>query len=259
MLSLAAACGRQEKYDVYLLIGQSNMAGRGFYEPSDTVSTLDGVYLLDGEGMPVPAIEPLNQYSTIRKGLSTQGVSLAHSFAEQMHLQSGRKVLLVMNARGGTSIKSWLKGAPQGNYGTGSDDPQNWGKQMPSFYDEAVRRAREGMEHGTLKAIVWHQGESDSDPGKIEGYMLDLQRLVSDLRADLGVGEEVPFVAGGILPTHQNAPAFNPMLEKIGEWIPNSCFISSEGLSGNPDNLHFNRASQLEFGRRYASSLSNER
>lgn len=257
MLLLTVACSRQEEYDVYLMIGQSNMAGRGFFEPTDTVTALNGVYLLDSEGLPVPAVEPLNRYSTIRKGLPTQGVSLAHSFAEQMHMQSGRKVLLVMNARGGTSIKSWLKGAPQSRYGTGSDDPQNWRKQIPSFYDEAVRRAREGMAYGKLKAIVWHQGESDSDPGKIDGYMSDLQKFVSDLRTDLGVGEDVPFIAGGILPTHQNAPAFNPMLEKIGDWIPNSYFISSEGLAGNPDNLHFNRESQIEFGRRYASSLSN--
>lgn len=255
LVLLSAACSRRGEYDVYLLIGQSNMAGRGFLEPDDTTAVLDGVYLLDGEGLPVPAVEPLNRYSTIRKGMPVQGVSLAHSFAQQMHAQTGKKVLLVMNARGGTSIRSWLKGAPQENYGRGSDDPQNWGKMMPSFYDEAVRRAKEGMKYGPLKAIVWHQGESDSDPDRIAGYMENLQTLVRDLRTDLGVGADVPFAAGGILPTHENAPAFNPMLEKIGEWIPNSCFVSSEGLAGNPDNLHFNRMSQLEFGRRYASAV----
>lgn len=72
----------------------------------------------------------------------------------------------MVNARGGSSINSWLKGA--------KDD----------YYGEALSRIRQAMKYGTLKAIIWHQGEADSrNP---EAYMAKLQKLVADLREDLG-------------------------------------------------------------------------
>ena len=37
---------------------------------------------------------------------------------------------------------------------------------------------------------------------------------------------------------------------KVGENQP-AAFVTSEGLTSNPDKVHFDRASQLEFGRRY--------
>lgn len=36
----------------------------------------------------------------------------------------------------------------------------------------------------------------------------------------------------------------------VGENQP-AAFVTSEGLTSNPDKVHFDRASQLEFGRRY--------
>jgi len=34
--------------------------------------------------------------------------------------------------------------------------------------------------------------------------------------------------------------------------VPHSAFVSSNGLTSNPDHLHFDARSQREFGRRYA-------
>ena len=159
-----------------------------------------------------------------------------------MHEHNGRPVLLVVNARGGTSISSWLKdAAPAGG--------------RPQYYSEAVRRAGEAMRYGRLKGILWHQGESDSDSVRAAAYMQRLVKLVSDLREDLGVGESVPFVAGEILQTHENASIFNPVIAKVPECIPNSACVSSEGLVALPDNLHFDRESQLLLGVRYAEAV----
>lgn len=251
---LLAAC--DSGYDVYLLIGQSNMAGRGVFAPADTLSPLEGVYLLDDRGEPVPAVEPLNRYSTIRKAMHVQGMSLSHGFAEQARARTGRRILLVVNARGGSSLDQWMPDAPQGFFSTSaSEDADRRGQAMPSFYDEAVRRTRQALEYGELKAILWHQGESDSDSLKVATYLPKLSRFVAALRTDLGVGEEVPFIAGQIQPRHENARFFNPVISRVAEVIPNSFCISSEGLETNPDNLHFTRDSQLELGRRYAASL----
>ena len=251
---LLAAC--DSGYDVYLLIGQSNMAGRGVFSPADTISPLKGVYLLDDQGKPVPAVEPLNRYSTIRKAMGMQGMSLAHAFAEKAHTRTGRRILLVMNARGGSSLDQWLPEAPQGRFSdSAGDDADRRGKAMPSFYGEAVRRTRQALEYGELKAILWHQGESDSDSVRVATYLPKLAGFVQALRSDLGVGEAVPFIAGQIQPRHENAARFNPVIGRVSEVIPNSFCVSSEGLATNPDNLHFTRDAQLELGRRYASVL----
>ena len=253
---LASLASCSPRYDVYLLIGQSNMAGRGVFEPADTLAPLEGVYLLDDQGEAVAAREPLNRYSTIRKGLPVQGMGPGHGFAEEMHRRTGRRILLVVNARGGSSLGQWMPGAPQGRFSESqSEDAARRGKEMPSFFDEAVRRTRQAQRYGQLKAILWHQGESDSDSLRAAAYLPALGEFVAALRSDLGVGEDVPFIAGQIQPGHANARYFNPVIARVGEVVPNACCVCSEGLAVLPDRLHFTREAQLELGRRYAAAL----
>ena len=75
-----------------------------------------------------------------------------------------RPVGLVVNARGGSSINSWLKGSKDG------------------YYEEALSRIRIAMKQGgVLKAILWHQGEADcSNP---EAYK---QKLISLVKRPAG-------------------------------------------------------------------------
>ena len=87
-----ASCSRRKDFDVYLLLGQSNMAGRGTMLAEDTLNVMEGVWLLDGNGRIEPARSPLNKYSTIRKELSMQQVCPGNSFAEKIHEATGRKV-----------------------------------------------------------------------------------------------------------------------------------------------------------------------
>ena len=46
------ACNDNDDYDIYLLIGQSNCAGRGYLLPEDTLNVLEGVWLLNDELVP---------------------------------------------------------------------------------------------------------------------------------------------------------------------------------------------------------------
>ena len=255
-LCLVGCISCAPRYDVYLLIGQSNMAGRGLFEPADTTEVLAGVFLLDEKGQPVPAQEPFNRYSTIRKALHVQGMGPGHRFAEEVRARTGRRILLVVNARGGSSLEQWMPDAPAGRFTTSVNDNEIFrGKEMPSLYAEAVRRTQQALRFGRLKAILWHQGESNSDPGQVENYLPMLSEFVSALRRDLGVGESVPFIAGQIQSGHRNAPYFNPMISRIGEYVPNSYCVESTSLDVLPDNLHFTRDAQLELGRRYAEAL----
>lgn len=221
----ASAC------DLFLLIGQSNMAGRGTMLAADSAWHPDGVQLLDSAGIPVQATLPLNRYSTIRKELSLQGINPGVGFAEVVRKKTGRPLLLVVNARGGSALREWV---PESDY-----------------YNEAVRRTRQAMQYGTLCAILWHQGESDS--GHPEEYLDRLAETVAALRRDLGCGN-VPFIAGEIARWHRNADRFNPVILRIADRIPNSAFVSSEGCAPLRDSLdpHFGRDGQLLLGRRYA-------
>ena len=250
VLLVLASCKPQ--YDVYLFIGQSNMAGRGAMLPEDT-TVIPHAFILDDSDQIIPAKAPLNLYSTIRKRVDMQKINPAYAFAKTVAGTSKHDMLMVVNARGGSALDQWLKNAPRDTFSVRGQDDAEWeGKQMPQFYEEAVRRARIAMEHGKLKAIIWHQGCSDSGPRAVSTYLDRLEEFVADLRKDLGVGEEVPFIAGEIPYCYSGSRFFNPMIRNIGEHIPNSAWVSAEGCPGNADSLHFSREGQMILGQRYA-------
>lgn len=233
----------EEEYDVFLLIGQSNMAGRGEMLEGDDKVFDDNVFILNDKGEPVPACNPLNQYSTIRKQDQEQKIGPGFGFSRKVSQATGRKILLVVNARGGSNIEQWDKDSQKYNY-----------------YDEAVRRTKQAMEYGTLKAVLWHQG--CSDVSKKDIYMDWLKEFVGSLRDDLG---HVPFIAGELGQWRKYVLPFNEMLHTITENIPDSDWVSSDGgvpivtatSNGEPDmkDAHFNRESQIILGERYADKI----
>lgn len=231
------------EYDVFLLIGQSNMAGRGYMLEGDDQVFDKNVFLLNEKGEPVPATNPLNRYSTIRKELSIQHINPGYSFSMKVSERTGRRILLVVNAKGGTSIRQWMKGAEDG------------------FYDQAVLRAEQGMKYGPLKAILWHQGCGDIK--RKDTYLDSLEVFVANLRKDLQA--DVPFVAGELGRWRKTGTEFNEMIHGISDRIPNSDWISSEGCmpivtsksEGKPNmkDPHFDRDSQIRLGERYAEKI----
>ena len=253
---LAAFPGKaQDEFDVYLLLGQSNMAGRGEILPEDR-APMDGVFLLDGEGKPVPATVPFNIYSTVRKGKRLQGYNPGVTFGATLHEKTGRNILLVSNARGETSIQDWQKDAPQKNFEKKyGDDTEKWGKPMPSLFGEAVRRTRQAMQYGPLKGILWLQGEADSYKETAVHYRADLKRFVGDLRDSLGVGKEVPFVAGQVLQDFKRADVINAEIALVGASIPGAYCVPSVGCPGKSDQTHYTREGQRTMGERFAKLI----
>ena len=120
--------------------------------------------------------------------------------------------------------------------------------------EDRRERTRQAMRYGELKAVLWHQGESDS--GRPDTYLDSLSVFVRGLRDSLDVGN-VPFVAGEVGHWTANADAFNGMLSHISEYILSSDYVSSEGCSMLKDvsDPHFSRDGQLLLGRRYASKV----
>ena len=68
---------------IYLLIGQSNMAGRAQID-DEHAGTIEGCFLLGPQGEWEPASNPLNRHSTIRKGIDMQRLNPGYGFAKAM-------------------------------------------------------------------------------------------------------------------------------------------------------------------------------
>ncbi len=252
LVSFMTEARSSKEYDVYLLIGQSNMAGRGQMTAEDR-QPIEGVYLLDRDGNIVPACAPLNIYSTVRKKPGVQKFSLGYAFAQEMAKKSRRKILLVVQARGGTGIRLWLKDAERVKYDEKhGDEPELWGQEMPQFFSETVRRTKQALRYGRLKGILWHQGEGDSGEKTAALYVDRLCSFVADLRDSIGVTSKVPFVCGEVCREYARAMNINLELNRAAKLIPNAHCVSSEGCPAKSDKVHFSREGCLILGKRYA-------
>jgi len=151
-------------FHLYLLVGQSNMAGRA---PLDSASKITDpqVFMLDQNNQWVPATDPVHFDKP-----DVAGVGPAISFAKTMAGNNGKiKIGLIPCAIGGSPIRVW------------EPDSVYLGKFHP--YDDAVRRAGIAMRQGVLKGILWHQGESDNNPQSATVYTGKFKILVERFRA----------------------------------------------------------------------------
>ncbi len=229
---------RKNKLDLYLLIGQSNMSGRAPIRAAEE-DTLDDVILFKGDGWE-KAANPLNKYSTVRKTLAMQKLGPGYSFAKNIQECTGRKIGLIVNARGGTKIQWWQKGY------TGPDGYD--------LYEETVKRAKKAERYGNIKGIIWHQGENNHEESGI--YISYLKQLVGDLRNDLG--KQVFFVAGELGKWKSEYAKMNHVMREIPKEIGNSAVVTTDGLTPlNVDttNPHFDTRSQIILGERYADKV----
>jgi hypothetical protein len=228
-----------DSFHVYLLMGQSNMAGRAPVEPGDE-QTHPRVLMLDKNNMWTPAKDPLRFDKPIA------GVGPGLSFGKRI-AQADRKITigLVPCAAGGSPIDAWKGG--------GYHDQTN---SYP--YDEAIKRARIAMQAGQLKGVIWHQGESDSKPGRAETYGQKLHELIEHVRKDLD-SPELPFIVA-TLPDFFVAKAplasqINGALQALPGQVPHTACISTADLTHIGDTTHFDTPSARELGRRYARAM----
>ncbi|MHC4249700.1 MAG: sialate O-acetylesterase [Planctomycetota bacterium] len=218
--------GPREALHVYLLIGQSNMAGRAPFTKEES-GPVPRCYLLNDKDRWEPARNPLNRHSTIRKGLGMQKMNPGYTFAKAMlEKDDAISIGLVVNAKGGTNIRQWARGS--------------------RFYREALRRTQAAQKRGVLKGVLWHQGESDAKDAK---YLDKLKALVADIRRDLK-RPDLPFVAGQV----NDVKLVNDQIARLPEVVPSTGFVSSDGLKAM-DRWHFDAKSMRLLGRRYAEAM----
>lgn len=215
-----------------LLLGQSNMAGRGFLHEVKPICN-ERIFMLRNGRWQMMA-EPIHFDRAVA------GVGPAASFAEAWcAANQGEQLGLIPCAEGGSSIDEWnIDG---------------------TLFRHAISEAKFAMENSELTAVLWHQGENDSYGGRYKEYYRKLNVIVNTIRKELGVND-VPFIAGG-LGDYLGKSAFgancveyqlvNRELYRYAEENKGCYYVTGKNLYSNADGIHINAESQRRFGVRY--------
>ena len=230
-----------KKLHLYLLVGQSNMAGRGDLEPVDRTPH-PRIWMLNKENQWVPAVAPMHFDKPVA------GVGPGSEFAKVMaEADTTVMIGLIPAAVGGSPIDSWQPG--------GYHDQT---KSHP--YDDALRRAKAALPAGTLKGILWHQGESDSKPELVGSYTSKLEILIGRFRKELSA-RNVPFVVGTLgdffVVNNPEAKNINEQLRQLPKKVKRTACAEATGLVDKGDKTHFDTPSARELGRRYAEAMKS--
>jgi hypothetical protein len=226
-------------FHVFLLLGQSNMAGYPKAQDADEVED--------------PRITVLGYDDCAATGRKTDewdvaapplhecwngAIGPADHFAKTLidELPDGDTIGLVPCAISGERIETFMKvgGAKYG------------------FIVERAKLAQQAG--GVIDGILFHQGESNNGdpswPGKVA-------TLVADLKADLELGD-VPFLAGE-LPYDGGCAGHNTLVDMLPAVVTNGHVVSADGLDLDPADtmwrLHFGHDAQVSFGQRYAAKM----
>ncbi len=236
-----------DRLDLYLLIGQSNMKGRGHMpEVAKNDPTVLMMHLRNDQWYRARHPLHLTGDPETFAGHDNAGVGPGLAFAEVMRATHPTAAIgLIPAAKGGSEIRLWSATGP--------------------LYLEAIRKTKLALSQGPagktkLRGVLWLQGESDARPGKAEIYAAALHSLVDRLRADLG-DPDLPFIASTIGEMRPPAPAdlkptINAILLDLPKHRPGTACVDARDQKGHiGDSVHFDTASQEEIGRRYAAGL----
>ena len=229
----------KENLWVFILAGQSNMAGRGKVEPMDTIPD-PRILTINKTGELILAKEPLHFYEPTLTGLDC-GLSFGRQLLK--YIPDSVSILLIPTAVGGSAINQWI-----------SDDTY----RNVSLFSNFKEKTAIGKQHGTVKAILWHQGESDSSsPETIEKYDTQLGVLFSMFRSEVGISNlSICFgQLGSFSKTDESWQAINAKMEDYQKTDPFSYLIQTKNLNHKGDFIHFDAEGQRAMGISYAKAF----
>lgn len=234
---------KKENFWIFILAGQSNMAGRGFVEPPDTLSS-DRIFSLNKENRWVYAKEPLHYNEPNMAGLDC-GLSFGREFIKR--LNDSIVIGLVPCAVGGSSADQWL-----------GDSLHRGVKLLSNFREKAGFASK----YGVIKGILWHQGEDNASKTKFKTYNSDITALFKEFRKIISndslpvfAGELGSFLDKKIYGTYPDS--VNKVLNKISETDKNLIIIKTGDLKQKGDLVHFDSESQRLLGKRFAEKATN--
>jgi Carbohydrate esterase, sialic acid-specific acetylesterase len=231
------APGSKENIWVFIMAGQSNMAGRGIVEPQDTVPN-KRILTINKNGELIVAKEPLHFYEPTLAGLDC-GYSFGKTIIK--NIPDSISVLLIPTAVGGSSINQWI-----------GDSVFRKVKLLSNF----LAKVEIGEQYGVIKGILWHQGESDANEKDIPYYTERLSMLFTRFRSAVG-NTNLPVLLGELGSYSKDKVHFALINKAIHEYSlqdKNTTVISTGDLKDKGDSLHFNSKGQRMMGRRFAEA-----
>ena len=247
-------------FHIYLAFGQSNMEGQGDIGNED--KSVDERFQLlwsadagscnqgASKGKWIKAVPPLAH---------CQGAKLgpADYFGRTMveKTDSKIKVGIIVVAVAGCSIDLFDKDG----YANYARSQQSWMTQRINTYGgnpygRLIEMAKKAQEDGVIKGIIFHQGETDAGNGQ---WPSKVKKVYDNIIKDLGLGNDIPFLAGEVLRSGVSSGA-NNNIAKLPQQSKNFYVVSSEGFNqalGDGQNVHFTSSEYRDFGKRYAEKM----
>ena len=224
---------------IFMMAGQSNMAGRATIEPQDKIEN-ERIFAINSENKIVVAKEPLHFYEP-----SSAGLDCGMSFGEEMlkYVPSDVSLLLVPTAVGGSSIEQWI------------NDENHRGVKLLSNFRQKLQTA---LKYGELKGILWHQGEADAHAEEtIQSHQSNMEILFKKFR-DISEKESLPIVVGKLGSYADNQESWdriNVSIEAYGLSDEFCEVVETSDLKDRGDRIHFNSEGQRTLGKRYAQTI----
>jgi hypothetical protein len=265
LLPAALVRAAEVQVDVFLLGGQSNMAGRGAVSelPDASVIYNEGVMLYHSASM--NSGQPARRWTTLRPASNSAGyfgpeIGFGNRMAE---LYPDRQIALIKHAVGGTDIGAdWNPGAHPGDTG-------HFGPQYATFVETVNSGLASLIEQGytpVIRGMLWQQGERDarnSSYGPVYGR--NLSHFIKRVRAQFNA-PNMPFMYGQVLPVALSAYTFRDQVRQ-GQFdvdedsghvsaTDGARLVFADDLPMNSDNLHIGAAGQIELGFRFAQAAS---
>ncbi|MBO5532430.1 MAG: T9SS type A sorting domain-containing protein [Fibrobacter sp.] len=246
-------------FHIYLAFGQSNMEGQGDVGQQD--KTVDErfqvLWAADNgscsgktKGKWSTAVPPLAHCQGAKLGPTDY---FGRTMVEKTDPQI--KVGVIVVAVAGCSIQLFDKDS----YANYARTQQSWMTQRINTYGgnpygRLIEMAKKAQEEGVIKGIIFHQGETDAGDGQ---WPSKVKRVYDNIIKDLGLENDIPFLAGEVLRSGVSKGA-NNNIAKLPQQSKNFYVVSSEGFNqalGDGQNVHFTSQEYRDFGKRYAEKM----
>jgi hypothetical protein len=238
--SAGASSGTDPVLHIFMLMGQSNMAGVAKSEASDK-NTDQRLLVWGGCNQPAgkwnTANPPLNDCPGEKGWNLSDSVDPGIWFGKTLldKLPQGHTIGLVGTAESGESINTFISGGTH--------------HQMILNKIAAVK----GAKNARFEGIIFHQGESDNGQST---WPAKVVQLYNEVKAAFGVSYDVPFILGE-LPQGGCCAGHNTQVHAAADLLPKGAWVSQEGTKVL-DEYHFDHASVVIMGKRYGESMIQE-
>jgi len=235
---------KDDTLDVFLLVGQSNMKGRGLIDPKP-VTNKRNLFFHHRDQEWFVSRDPLHSAGTpdLIDGSDNSGTGPGMSFAMTLLKNDPTLAIgLIPAAVGGASIDAYKK----------------------TLFDRSLMLLENGQKKSELKteikAILWLQGESDATETGYATYEEKLLDLVDRYRKELK-NPELPFIActiGSFIHPHKRftrSREINEILLSLPSKRKHTACVDARDLKETAgDKLHYSKNSQIEIGKRFAAA-----